>query len=774
MKMILLLLFVKLTFNLYSEDRYAEKDFYNVSNLQMNILKVDNEVIFYGSNGGVLRSYDNQTKWVQNYSGTKSNIFQMIYSDGRLIGVTEDGNIMTSDDKGNWWKFQKLANTLYSITKINDILVASSESNTLFYSYDNGNNWIEKNVNDVVGIPFISNVNNNLIINTSNFKIYISKDIGESWEELDTPMTYNNIYNKENTYAISNNNSIAILTKDFKWKIVYLATNSRYLTYIVNKDTLITFTENIDYVTEYEPKVKVTKYNWKTNENDVVSIFKDNRLGFGFPNYLSISPKYVSKIGDTYYFTGNYKTILRSNDLINWEVVSYASTRPIISEFGKDTLKLGNPNSDLSELYTTNKCATFQITDNFLLEYDNKKYLIHFKNKYKFNENETLYLLNDQLRSLKNDTTYKPKKIFIKSSNGGKTIKILDVEMPPKKGIGYGLGYNQNKCYVDFNYKLYRTTVDTITHSIDSTIKHNIFTFDVITEKFDSLFTFDSMNEEFKIFFDENRIWIYRGNVIYFSTDKGKNFREFQISFPFQPKFIGGNQIMNINKSKSGDYYILTGENILKLDTSDFSYKKFNFEFDAIGLEQYSETQGNGYFDEQYFNFFTIDKEKNEIKEAFVAKLDFSDSVKISSIWKINETKFYARNSNDDVAIMYGNTGSFINLYLPIEKERLDFYTSADNSLNKNYLYTYPAFPQPSNSVIKIKIDWDVALPLVIENVNIYNIHGVKVNVEGLELVKETSNSGYIILNCINLQTGVYFVKINYGYETRTIKLIVD
>ena len=85
---------------------------------------------------------------------------------------------------------------------------------------------------------------------------------------------------------------------------------------------------------------------------------------------------------------------------------------------------MGNPNSDLSELYTTNKCATFQITDNFLLEYDNKKYLTYFKNKYKINENETLYLLNDQLRSLKNDTTYKPKKIFIKSSNGVNSCSI--------------------------------------------------------------------------------------------------------------------------------------------------------------------------------------------------------------------------------------------------------------------------------------------------------------------------------------------------------------
>jgi hypothetical protein len=93
---------------------------------------------------------------------------------------------------------------------------------------------------------------------------------------------------------------------------------------------------------------------------------------------------------------------------------------------------------------------------------------------------------------------------------------------------------------------------------------------------------------------------------------------------------------------------------------------------------------------------------------------------------------------------------------------------------NRNILYHYPPFPQPSNSIVKLKVFWDIKAPFTSDDIHIYNLNGEKVNTENqIRIEKEDINSGHIIWDNSNHQPGIYFVKIKHGTETRFEKIMV-
>ena len=769
MKYILLLSFLFTYQNIFAVIDHNPDNFFCVSNRVLKILPLENsDIIFYGTEGGVLRNINHGEEWVQNYSGTKSSIVEMIQHEGRIIGVTLNGNVMTSDDNGNWWKYQKLADTLMGVIALDDLVIVASKTDSLFFSSDNGLNWSSKKL-DFSNIVAISTFEGKIIINTKSFNIFISSDKGNSWSELPYPFKYNRVNKRNGNYCISNNYTIAILNQDLTWKTTYLTTMSSDLAYAIEENNLIAFTEEFMDPNYDFPKLKVYKYDLEKNSSTLVKVYENPALGSGIPACLTFAPYDVCKIDDIYYLTTDFKTILKSKDLINWEVVTSASTRPFVSKFNSDRWEIYLQYS-AGVIYSYNKGATFKYSNEFYVEKDEKKYLSTIEGSCELKHGEIFYVLNPSMREAgmyPKDVT----KIFAKSYDGGKTIVSLSDTMPKlfRSECNFNfLGFNKNKCYIDQSYKI----LAQFPSYKDSTYKHIFMTYDMEKETIDTLFVRD-MNVNFGFFFfDEDKIWLYgqnkinyEVNEIHLSTDGGKNFK-----LVATPPISGG--ILSMKKSKNGRYFLITINGVFELDTNDYSYKNVNFGYELINIDFYSEIVGDGYFEEQYYSVYT--KITDTLYDAYIVKFSVEDSILMKKVIKIEATLIPIRNKADDYLIYYKNTGANFNMYIPIEPERLAYYTSVETTESRNYLWTNPPYPQPSNNQVKVEVYWDSDLPFTSDDVEIYDLTGIKRNTNGqISVIKENNWKGNIIWDASNHNPGIYIMKITHGTETRTRKIII-
>ncbi|MCB0703588.1 MAG: hypothetical protein KDC55_12850, partial [Ignavibacteriae bacterium] len=59
--------------------------------------------------------------------------------------------------------------------------------------------------------------------------------------------------------------------------------------------------------------------------------------------------------------------------------------------------------------------------------------------------------------------------------------------------------------------------------------------------------------------------------------------------------------------------------------------------------------------------------------------------------------------------------------------EKLGKTTNIESEIERNYLYTYPPYPNPAKSEVKILFYWDINLPMSTDDINIYDLSGKKV-----------------------------------------------
>jgi hypothetical protein len=74
---------------------------------------------------------------------------------------------------------------------------------------------------------------------------------------------------------------------------------------------------------------------------------------------------------------------------------------------------------------------------------------------------------------------------------------------------------------------------------------------------------------------------------------------------------------------------------------------------------------------------------------------------------------------------------------------------------------------------VTAKIYWDAGLDINSAQIGIYDIYGNQIEArENIEIVQESDWSGKLTWNCAGVPFGSYFIKIDYGTETRVIKFI--
>lgn len=98
-----------------------------------------------------------------------------------------------------------------------------------------------------------------------------------------------------------------------------------------------------------------------------------------------------------------------------------------------------------------------------------------------------------------------------------------------------------------------------------------------------------------------------------------------------------------------------------------------------------------------------------------------------------------------------------------------------ESEIESNYLYTYPPYPNPAKSEVKVLFYWDINLPMTTDDISIYDITGKKIDAAGkLSLVKQESHYGNLIWDCSSVQPGIYLINIKHGTEEKAVKVVVE
>lgn len=276
----------------------------------------------------------------------------------------------------------------------------------------------------------------------------------------------------------------------------------------------------------------------------------------------------------------------------------------------------------------------------------------------------------------------------------------------------------------------------------------------------DSLVTKDLNNNMFfkKI---NNKIYLYGKGGIY-ETDKNLSYwtsilKKIDYSKKDSINSLYGKSIVDISVSKS-DIYIISDNNLVsKSENYGKTWSNLNF---------------NKLEDITYMNLFTIGFNifLNTSKGLFLSKNngetwnELNDGIFPDSYADECELHLYS-----DTLIYKTNSGIY---YRPLLE--LGITLSTEKTERRNYLWTYPPYPHPTNSIVKVETYWDSGLPFSEKDIEIYDITGLKINTnETLTLQKESIHKGHIIWDVSNQKPGIYIMKITHGTETRVRKIMV-
>ena len=147
------------------------------------------------------------------------------------------------------------------------------------------------------------------------------------------------------------------------------------------------------------------------------------------------------------------------------------------------------------------------------------------------------------------------------------------------------------------------------------------------------------------------------------------------------------------------------------------------------------------------------------------------------------EEYFIEKNENEDPIIFYDVeiSGDYliaatnIGVYRTKLSDLGIVKSTVESEIERNYLYTYPPYPNPAKSEVKVLFYWDVNLPMTTDDINIYDITGKKIDsFDKISLVKQANHYGNLIWDCSTAQPGIYLINIKHGTEEKAVKVVVE
>lgn len=99
----------------------------------------------------------------------------------------------------------------------------------------------------------------------------------------------------------------------------------------------------------------------------------------------------------------------------------------------------------------------------------------------------------------------------------------------------------------------------------------------------------------------------------------------------------------------------------------------------------------------------------------------------------------------------------------------------SDEEVNQNYLYAFKPYPIPAAQQVSALVYWDTSLEIENDEIFVYDIYGQKIaGKESITINKLAPYKGNITWNCSAAANGIYFIQINHGTITQTVKVMVN
>lgn len=770
--------------NNYSSYQLDPANYFCKSNYAFKILKIsDEELIFYGTEGGVLRTYDGGETWHQNYTGLDNDdiILKMIYSDGKLIGVTYQGKLMISYDKGDYWEIRHVSNSLSAITKLNNELYYSCKNDSIYVSKDNGNTWIGKNT----GISYIESITSqgdNLII-SNNSKVFVFDEDLNLIKELDMPFQINKRFDKFENLYVSDSKNIAKLNNELEWEEYNIFDENRDFAIYPNKNDISIFTYL--KVTGNLPVYQQFNYQIKEVNLHLLSEFRNINLYNNTNDLAEFKTIDIEFLNNKFILSNYHKTIISINQSKNWDIISYSQRDALpYSNISFDQINLTNFRNVFS-LRSLDTCNTYNIipTTSYIKSYNYKGEMVNDTVSPKIeyikplNSNQDLVIFNES-KAIKNTNegtnNHKFFGIYYKNE---KSIEMLNIDLkfpfPTSISPFSFLGEIKNDYYFTRSFRK-------LGLAIYNPYLTYFYKLDSKTLLLDTIHVFEDSLKYLNFYFEDEKIWAVgineenRKNIkLYYSEDNGENF-ELKQSFELikkHPLFLP--IYTYITKNKENELIVFSDYQIHKINSDDYSYSTVELDFT---LKPYIYNFSEKYFEDFIFSRVEI-KDSVQQDDLHLSYLSFNQN-------EINFNNLYQYNSKDkesfipiftleDNQIIFRKSTTD-QLYFPIEEERLTYYNSVEK-LEPPSIWTFPPYPNPVKDNLSIKFFSGKMNDIFKTKIELIEIGtGRRIHIDKFHVNYIDKYYGEINFNIPNVNKGAYLVTFKLGNSNKSESIIIE
>ncbi len=705
-------------------------------------------------------------KWESIKTPKENNPAEYMFNTGdTLIFITND-NIFVSYNNGESWDYEynsMLYNKQHTLfyCQIEDVLyriVYNSTYYTVFKSNDFGKTWSEFYLGEKLTRFDALYKNNDKYYFLSSKGLFMSSDHGKNWEKMSNE-------NLPQSMKLIDNINDTIITADVGYrnsenKGVYISTDGGY-----------SFQKRINGIESIDRKM----FNFVKMYSDVAFIgsqqglYYSNDLGenWTLANFAGSTNKFIrsfERVGDVFYVGTENGEIYKSNDISGkWEEV--------YNNFGKG--RVYNIKNINGKIYF----STYdKVGGNYVLEnntYKPSNFVVRSVNSRQNIVNDSIYLLTY-------NNLYKSDKTL------NNWEQITDFEE-----------FQYNNLFTDGKKIILNYVADN--KFLISNDNGKTWNEKTIGEM--PLWVYDIFKYKNKLFvptyqFSTNQFQLY------FSEDYGKNWNNYN---ELNPDYNFGFRLF---KEENGKLFCGTGNNGIVISNDDgltwqkLSNDSTNLMFNenigeyAINNDIIVVQVGDTYKLYRSTDLGKTWKEIEEVESNYIVKslINYREN-----FFVITTSGFYYSKDAGETWIKYNEgiedllfseivynvfemkifDGKLLLVYsngiytLPLSELGIN-YTSVESTESRNYLWTNAPYPQPSNNQVKVEVYWDSGLPFTSDDVEIYDLTGIKINTEGqINIIKESTWKGNIIWDASNQNPGIYIMKITHGTETRTRKILI-
>jgi hypothetical protein len=767
----LFLVFI-LSINLYSQ--IDTKKFVRLNVDWSGVVKVENKIIVYGTNGSLLISEDNANSWKHECIGDSINIIDLKYIDGNLKGICTSVNPTAIyditynlvDKTTSLIKIKYIArdftqfsfsNNIYCFAKYGTLFqynTITKTANTVFTS-----NNFKFNYFTIIGKYIVIPTTENIVLRYD----IDSKQIDTLQNKFNLDKAHNIVTYKNNLYTI--NNSILYRSKDFgsSWDSLGILENSSLFVsnngiYNSKNDTI-----NGNGISLISNDGMSSNFKNKCNINTKSYIEK-----FQIENIYDIDPNLTLAVGQD-------KTILKSQDNSkSWDLVSNLKRQISQSSSVNFANKyLGVLSTNQRQFFKTSDGGSTwlpsienqKINDKYSNTYTGYNYLDTLGNYlflYKSGFLDSLQWSNNFIYSFDTCNTFKKKSVtLIISSKISKLIKIRDSI------------YFCNAMYNKFNNFTFLYKFDRLFSNINFA-------------RFDSLIiygVYQNNENNLEVICNESRYYRERpkisGNslpfydsakvIIKVSKDNAKTW-ENKIVIPELNKF----SIVDFVTYKNKLYFLTKKEYVTYIgdipDTHTYLYEVNNDQYKLIHTFNDSTVVSIVNIGEK-LHYFSLDKyyfqnEQNEWKsQAFSSFIGNT----YSPLYKYGNIHYVAMKSLESYDANY----DYKNIYKYIDDSPSSDVEAQIEDITD--LVTLDPAPLPANTYTKIGVIWSPIYKFDLSNIEVYNIYGVKVKSNLKTSLREFDTfRGELTIQTEDLPDGVFFIKISHGITTKYVKILVS